>query len=338
MPSQGGRVVRGNGGFSPLRLPFALIFGVISSIAVGVALFFSGKLVYLIFASAFFAALIAGFFAQLTIKFGKIRNSLFGLLFGLIMGAIAYGAYWGAEYVGTIIDVGNEARSEIRKELTQNGASASDKDVEEAMNSILQEITGSTGFIGLMKLTDMDLQEQTGNTGIIGFITYQAQTGFSISRVGSNIGDSSPSPSAPAIKDGLAWGYYGIELLMFIIAGALIASGAASDPFCVEQNRWLKLQPLAQVLEPAINPFMQAFQNGDLYTASQYIQPNDPKSPLPKLRIDVGRCDKQSTQGLLRIALIPQGAQARRKENAEQEQILFDGEINHLDLLLNRQL
>ncbi|MCL4252343.1 MAG: hypothetical protein KJ043_01020 [Anaerolineae bacterium] len=323
MPNQGGRVVRGNGGFSPIRLPFALILGAIGGIATGVALFFSGKLVYLILVSAIFTGFIAGGFAILAVKVGKVRNGLLGFLLGIVVGAIAYGAYWGAEYVNAILELGTEARTQIRAEL---GASASDADVEREMNVILEALTGSTDFMGLLKLVDLDLQDQTGNTGIVGYISYQAQQGFSISRVGRG----SSSSEAP-IKDGLAWGYYGLELVIIAIASGLMAGGVARQPFCSEQNRWLKLKPVAQVVEPAINSFMQAFQNGDLRAAAQYIQPVDARSPLPKLHIEVGRCSEQSIDGSLKITFI-----TRNNKNQNTEKVLFNGEISQIDQLFNR--
>lgn len=323
MPNQGGRVVRGNGGFSPIRLPFALILGAIGGIATGVALFFSGKLVYLILVSAIFTGFIAGGFAILAVKVGKVRNGLLGFLLGIVVGAIAYGAYWGAEYVNAILELGNEARTQIRAEL---GASASDEEVEREMNVILEALTGSTDFMGLLKLVDLDLQDQTGNTGIVGYISYQAQQGFSISRVGRG----SSSSEAP-IKDGLAWGYYGLELVIIAIASGLMAGGVARQPFCSEQNRWLKLKPVAQVVEPAINSFMQAFQNGDLRAAAQYIQPVDARSPLPKLHIEVGRCSEQSIDGSLKITFI-----TRNNKNQNTEKVLFNGEISQIDQLFNR--
>lgn len=323
MPNQGGRVVRGNGGFSPVRLPFALILGAIGGIATGVALFFSGKLVYLILVSAIFAGFIAGGFAILAVKVGKVRNGLLGFLLGIVVGAITYGAYWGAEYVNAILELGNEARTQIRAEL---GASASDADVERELNIILEALTGSTDFIGLMKLVDLDLQDQTGNTGIVGYVSYQAQQGFSISRVGRG----SSSSEAP-IKDGLAWGYYGLELVIIAIASGWMAVLVARQPFCSEQNRWLKLKPVAQVVEPAINPFMQAFQNGDLRAAAQYIQPVDARSPLPKLHIEVGRCSEQSVDGSLKITFI-----THNNKNQNTEKVLFNGEISQIDQLFNR--
>ena len=326
MPNQGGRVVRGNGGFSPVLLPFALIIGAIGGVATGVALFFSGKLVYLILVSAIFAGVIAGGFAVLAVKLGKIRNGLLGFLLGILIGAIAYSAYWGAEYVNAILDYGNFARDEIRNAMGVSQSPETDKQVEEFLDSILEQETGSTGFIGLMKAFDLELNDLTNNIGIIGYVSFQAQEGFSISRVGRG----SSSSEAP-IKDGLAWGYYGLELVIIAIGSALMASGSARQAFCTEQNRWLKLKPVAQVLDPAINPFMQAFQNGDLRAAAQYIQPVDARSPLPKLHIEVGRCSEQSIDGSLKITFI-----TRNNKNQNTEKVLFNGEISQIDQLFNR--
>ncbi len=326
MPNQSGRVVRGNGGFSPVRLPFALIVGAIGGVATGVALFFSGKLVYLILVSAIFTGIIAGGFAMLAVKLGKIRNGLLGFLLGILVGAIAYEAYWGAEYVNAIIEYGDFARDQIREAMGVSQSPETDQQVEEFLDGILEQETGSTGFIGLMKAFDIELNDLTNNVGIIGYVSFQAQEGFSISRVGSG-----SSSSQTPIKDGLAWGYFGIELLIMCIGSALLGSWSARQAFCTEQNRWLTLKPVAQVLEPAINPFMQAFQNGDLRAAAQYIQPVNARSPLPKLHIEIGRCSEQSIDGSLKITFI-----TRSNKNQTIEKVLFNGEISQIDQLFNR--
>lgn len=327
MPNTRSGVVRGTGGFSIILLPFALIIGAIGAVAVGAALYFSGKLVYLIFISALFAALLAGAVAIITIQVGKVRNNLLAFLLGAIIGITAYSAYRVIEYLDFVREQGNSYREEIRNALTSNGQSASDTDVEELLNEFLKSETGETGFMGLMKSIDLGLQEEVQDTGFIGFTKYLAQEGFTISDVGRT-----PSSSDMPIKDGLAWGYWGIELLMFIFGGGLMATSKSKLPYCTEEGRWLKYRPQAEVSAANADAFMMAFRNNDLRSASQYLQPLNNKTPLPKLYLELGRCNDQVPDGIVKITAMRPAV----KKNSNNNQVLFDGEVSNVNLLFNR--
>lgn len=154
-PNQAIRITSGGGGFSVIRLPFALIFGIIGMVAVGVALFFSGKyLIYLTCLSVVIATALAGGVAILVVNMGKIRNALLGFLLGALIGVGTYGVYRGAEYLDVVVEEGNLYREEIRNALTRNGRSVSDAEIEEMLNQALEEETGATGIIGLMRSID----------------------------------------------------------------------------------------------------------------------------------------------------------------------------------------
>ncbi|GEM_PF-1449051 len=321
----GSGIVRGNGGFSIIGLPIALIIGAIGAVAVGAALFFSGKLIYLIFVSVIIAAVIAGGVATLVVIIGKVRNGILAFLLGALIGVGAYGAYRAGEYIDVALEQGTFFREEIRTEFSRNGmTNMTDEEVETVLNEFLLEETGSEGILGLIKSLDFFLKEETGDIGIIGFIKYQAQEGFSISRAGSG----SSSNNAP-IKDGLAYGYWGVELLIMAIGAGLVASGRASHPF--SNGRWLTYKPLGEVAAVNADAFMGAFQHGDFRVATQMIQPIDRNSPLPKLYLEIALPNEQSLNGVLKITLL-----TPKVKNKNDDKVLFDNEVNNINLLLNR--
>jgi len=299
MPNTRSGIVRGTGGFSIIGLPIALIIGAIGAVAIGAALFYSGKLIYLIFVSVIIAAALVGTVAVIAMSIGKVRNNILAFLLGAIIGIGAYGAYRVIEYLDFI----QETKNEVHKE----DPTAKDADIEVFIN--------------------YQLRLETGDDGFIGFTKYMAQEGFSVTRATS----SSSSSSGLDIKDGLAWGYWGLEVLIMAFGGGLGAISKSKQPYCREEGRWLKYQPQAQVPREYADAFMMAFKNGDLRGAAQYLQPIDRNAPLPKLYIELGRCNDQVPDGVVKItALRPQ------VKNKSNDQVLFDGEVGNVNLLFNR--
>jgi hypothetical protein len=325
LPQTQSSIVRGNGGFSIIGLPIALIIGVIGTVAVGAALFFSSKLIYLLIASPIFAAIFAGGVAILVVIIGKIRNSLLAFLLSALIGFGAYAVYRAGEYVDVALEQGTFFREEIRAEFARNGmTNMTDEEVETVLNEFLMEETGSDGILGLIKSLDLFLKEETDDIGFIGFIKYQAQEGFTISRAGS-----SSSNNNPPIKDGAAYAFWGVEMLIMTLGAGLLGGGRASHPF--SNGRWLTYKPLGEVAGVNADAFMGAFQHGDFSVAKQMIQPVDRNSPLPKLYLEIARPNEQSLNGILKIQLLTPNVKYKNNDK-----VLFDKEVNNINLLLQR--
>jgi hypothetical protein len=293
---QGG-VVRGTGGFSIIGLPIALIIGAIGAVAIGVALFYSGKVIYLIFVSVILAAALAGSVAVIAVAVGKIRNNLVAFILGALIGLTMYGTYRVAEY----LDFLQVSKDEIRA----GDSSYSDADMDRVIEFVLRSETGDAGFIGFTK--------------------YMAQEGFSVTRA------TSSSSTGIDIKDGLAWGYWGLEVLIVVFTGGLMAITKSKMPYCTEESRWLKYKISGEVIQPNLDYFMGAFKNNDLRAAAQMLQPMNNKSPLPKLLLEVGRCNDQTPDGIVKITLVSKNA-----KNQTSSQVLFDGDVSQVNQLLNR--
>ncbi|MCU0481717.1 MAG: hypothetical protein MUE54_10980 [Anaerolineae bacterium] len=324
MPNTSTKIVRGNGGFSIIGLPIALIIGAIGAVAVGTALFFSSKLVYLLIASPLFAAFLAGGVATLVVIIGKVRNQWLAFLLGVLIGAGAYGVYRAGEYLDVVLEQGTFFREDIRTELASNGTTMTDAEVEAILNEFLLEETGSDGVIGLIKILDFFLKEEVDDIGFIGFIKYQAKEGFTISRAGM-----SSSNNNPPIKDGATYIFWGVELLIMAIGTGLFGGSRASHPF--SNGRWIAYKPFGEVAGVNADAFMGAFQSGDFRMASQVIQPIDRNSPLPKLYLEVARSNEQSSNGVLKITRLTPNV-----KNKNKDKVLFHKEVSNVNLLFNR--
>ncbi len=180
-----------------------IVLSIISGLIVGGILHFITHTINfsLIIIFPLVAGAIAGIGVSMAIKSGKIRNGLLAAVFGLI-----------AATTITVFDHYLSYQSflgEIRQELSNEGRTPSDAEIQLA--------------------ADLVLQAEVGKTGFAGFYDLEAKSGVSIGRGASK---------------GVSTGGFGYNILAFVewllMAGAasILAFGAANQPFDERSNQW----------------------------------------------------------------------------------------------------
>lgn len=177
----------------------------------------------------------------------------FGLAF--LGGAVGQCALHGVQYLNF--------ERELRGALTDRDDAESDEDraAQAAWNALTPE-----------QRVDLVLQEETGSTGFIGYMKFSAQQGTEIKRTGRSNG---------AKIDGVGyWILVAIELLIAALVAAFAALGRAKEPFCETCTRWY--EPEAAVFvgggEPAsVKESTAALDAGDTGRAVSVLGPASEK-------------------------------------------------------------
>lgn len=191
------------------QVPFTgmLLLGaaaILGGAAIGAAVHFAGKLIYLIILFPLLMGALAGFFLAQAVKLGKVRNPAIAILFAVLAAVMVYGSYWAAEYIGF--------RTDVRNYINEEYGPQDQADIDAFIDERLVEETSLPGFAGFFRLTAME--------------------GVTLSRVGSSSGD------------GLNLGeigsyiYYLIELMIILFAALGPARRAAMQPFCETCEVW----------------------------------------------------------------------------------------------------
>ncbi len=175
-------------GFIPMLIVAALIGAILGGVIWAIEHFAS---LYLIVAFPIIGGAIAGAVIGLVAKAMGLRNLFLMILGGIVAGLIMYGIYHFASYY---VSFRGEARTVI---VEQIGSEPTDAEVDELVNSVLQDEVADTGFMGFMKLA--------------------AAEGITITRTVSS------SDSGFTLQGTLAWVYWGVEILLAIG----IAAGSA---------------------------------------------------------------------------------------------------------------
>ncbi|MBZ0288170.1 MAG: hypothetical protein K8I30_11195 [Anaerolineae bacterium] len=261
----------------PPRLPIAglllLIIGtLIGGVGVGLLLFLTSKFVYLIFASIILTGALAGAVLIAAVQVGKVRSGAAAIFFGIITGALLYGTYRYVEYL--------DVRQLFRDEIYAEDPKAASEDVEALIDEFLESETGSSGFVGLVRL--------------------DAKEGMTISRV------SSSSDMGTPLSTELTVGYWVLEILIALGIPAGMALGATNRQFCEDTNRWFIYRRLGQVKQESMDAFMSAIQQGDFRLAGSLLVEKG-RTPMPYLMVEAGRCSDQAREGRLRVTVYRPG-------------------------------
>lgn len=286
MPSSS-PIAQGNksGGVNLLGILLLLITAIIGGIAVGIALHFSGRIIYLIFASVFLAALIAGFIMQTAVRVGKVRNQPAVIIFAILMGLVAYGSLRYGDYLWF--------QEETRSAIRETDPSATNEDIDAFTNIILEEETGATGFEG--------------------FIRLEAKEGLSITS-SRNFNDDS---GGLELSEPITIGYWVIEILIMIGVPMWTGLNQTKEIFCDNNNDWLRFTAVGSVSQADWSHFLQALQAQDFQTARTFITVNaDFKRPY--LSVEKGDCGAEQPTGILRVTAM----RTDRRGRADNQKIL----------------
>jgi hypothetical protein len=257
-------------------LPFTgillgLVVALVGGAAVGVALFFSSTITYLICISPLIAGGAAGALLSGAMHIGRVRDGMAAVLFGLLMGAALYGGYRYTEYWDFRNDVADVAREEE--------PSATDEEISIGIDLILEEETGSTGFIGFTK--------------------YSAKQGMSItwnSRYSSNDGADTTFGERETVI------YWVVELLLVMAVPIGMALNRTDHPYCHDVDNWLKFEDLGRVSREDMDAFLRAYENRDYFNARNLLTQN--RKLKPALKVEVGRCGPQSGTAMARLTVV----------------------------------
>lgn len=166
-------------GFIPLLIVAVIIGAVLGGVIWAIEHFIN---IYLIIAFPIIGGAIAGMVLGLIAKGTGLQNLFLIVLGGVVAGLVMYGVYHFASYY---VSFRGEAKTVM---VEQIGGEPSEAEVDEFVNSFLQETVADTGFMGFMKLG--------------------AQEGITITRTVSSSG------SGFTLQGTLAWVYWAVEILL----------------------------------------------------------------------------------------------------------------------------
>ena len=211
-----------SGKFETAGLLIAGFCGLLGGYLAGLVLFSIKHflIVYLILVFPAAVAWIAGIVLRFGIKRGKLRSPkvavALGVMAAIVLWTVDHHQRYQTEFLG-----------EIRQELASAGKPI--KDTNQTADLILREMTGSSGFLGFLKL-------ETNLT-------------VAVSRV------NSPKPPASG-SNGLLMI---VEFLIISVVTAGMGLAAASDPFDETVQEWYgKAKPILCIAHPQFDPALAA--------------------------------------------------------------------------------
>jgi len=255
------------------RLPLTglillLLMAVVGGAAVGAALHFSGRYLYLIFVSVILAAALIGGLMTVPVTYGRVRSGAAAFIFGLLAGVIVYNTYWVLDYTYQM----QLWREEYR---ALEGDAASDEMINRLIDSfILEEETGSTGFVGYVRLT--------------------IQEGLNISDASDSI--TNPSEEGMNIGTELTIGYYVLEILIITLGPAFFAASRTDAPFCDDTGRYMRFQGVGGVKREEADQFLSLLQADNFVGAGALMGKRG-----GVIQVEIGRCQPTSPTAIMKV-------------------------------------
>jgi hypothetical protein len=244
-----------------------LVVAVLGGVGVGLLLFYSSTIVYILIFSPLLAAGLAGLIIDQGIRLGKMRDGFTAVVFAVFMGLAVYGTYRYAEYV--------DFRREIREEILQINSGVNPSQLDVFIDDRLRQETGYRAFPGYIMMTARE------------GIALTISSRYSRDEIEGTIGEG------PTVI------YWGIEMLIMLIVPAWMAHSGSRQPFCEDENTWLKFKKIGHVPGILAENFVECLQAGDFYTAGSYIEKKGVK--VPRLDIEVGRCGDNAPTAALKV-------------------------------------
>jgi hypothetical protein len=214
-----------------------ILSSLIGGITIGGITWVISLVLYLVL---FFPLLMGGMAGQVmvvAIRKGKVRNPKIVALFGMFMSLVLYGTVHTGDYLFF--------KQNIAEQIEQEYGPINQAEFNQMFDSYLKQSTGSTGFLGFLKLS--------------------AQEGVSIGDVGS----SSDGNNLGEIG---TWIYWTIELS--IIMGIVVVRGVngARLPFCEASDQWYGTQEqVGWVIAPSSDSFLKHLKSNELDTAAHLM-------------------------------------------------------------------
>lgn len=206
----------------------------VSSVAIGGATAFLGKFIYFIVLFPLGMGFATGSVLGFAVKKGKIRSPITALGLGLLGGLVTYGALMYGQYMN----------------FQQETATI------ENVDTLLQERTGSSGFVGFLKIS--------------------AKEGITISRSGRG---------GFTIKDNFVYLLWLIELGVVGFLAASIPFAAANEPFNEDANEWYtEIKLIGSAPEESRDEIIRLLNMDDMVGASALLSS---QTDMPTPRIDV---------------------------------------------------
>lgn len=172
---------------------------------------------------------------------------------------------------------------------------------------------------------DSFLADETGSTGFLGYLKLEAQAGVSIGSIGS--------ASALRLNESLTWLYWAIEVGITTGIATLATVASARKPFCEACQRWYSGgEHQGNVAGVNIYRFLELIDSGKMRQAGALLQAES--LPSPSLEVYIHRCPKdQEHPSILAI----RSTRIDAKGNVEAKDIV-EGMISPYDTRALRQV
>ncbi len=255
-------ITTGDGTAKSGAVLMVLIVTLISSIVVGAALMFSSQYFYLLLIQPGFAAFLVALVVTLAIKQGKVRNAGIGLMAAVVAVVGLYGSYRYFTYV--------DFRLFAASDIQQAEPSLTNSEVRFVIDQFLLEETGSSGFLG--------------------FIRLEAAEGMTISRA------TSVGGSGLGLNEFFTVGYWILEILFIGFILLAMVSGATNAPFCTDEDKWLRYNTTGYVKREDSETFFNALQAGNINAAAAVMQRNG-----GQFEVKVAQCSDHASDAMFKV-------------------------------------
>jgi hypothetical protein len=219
----------------------------VSGVAIGGATAFISKFIYFIVLFPLGMGFATGSILGFAVKKGKIRSPITALGLGLLGGLVTYGSLMYGHYM----NFQQETATVMEREYNVRDKSAAN----EQINVFLQQETGSSGFVGFLKMS--------------------AKEGTSISRGSSKL----------KLNDTFTYLLWLIELGIVGFLAASIPFKSASEPFNEEGNEWYgAIKLVGSATEESRDELIRLLNMDDIAGASALLSS---QTDMPTPRVDV---------------------------------------------------
>jgi NAD/NADP transhydrogenase beta subunit len=259
-----------------IGLVLLILTTIIGGGMLGELVYLIGEHLYLVIIFPLAMGLLGGVLINIAAHVGKVRNPALTMVFGVLIGLAIYGTYRYAEYYqGFRSDVRDEVKSYLGNQYDEN-------DLQDYIDLVLEDETGSTGFVGYVKLS--------------------ADEGISITS-----SRASTTNSGAMFRGTGSYVYWGIELLVILFVARYVASITAKQPFCETTNEWYKSEEYVGTIPPNDVPVVVSLLEagrGDA-AGSMLVALND--APMPRYDLVTQRSSRPDVDVILRVQKLTQG-------------------------------